>query len=269
MSAPTLNLRPQVEGNATGETLFFVQGWPDDHTLWNDQVAALRDRYRCVRVDMPNYPDGEQRRWGYDHDTIAEALAACIRSVSPDRPVTLIAHDWGAYWAYVMHHRHPELVSRLVGLDIAPSVKPKPHEAVLIAAYQWWLTAAFVAGGRAGDWMTRIMAGAFGAPQPQATHASLNYPYFYVWRDILTGRRARQLAGYRPEVPVLYVYGARKAVQFHSARWLEHVRSRPGSEVVALPNAAHWVMRDPDFTRVLSQWLDTSLLTARGQDQRA
>ena len=75
MPEPSPVFRPLIEGPASGPTLFFVQGWPDDHTLWNDQVAALRDRYRCVRVDLPNYPRGEQRRWGFDHEAIAEALA--------------------------------------------------------------------------------------------------------------------------------------------------------------------------------------------------
>jgi pimeloyl-ACP methyl ester carboxylesterase len=252
-------LTPHIEGPATGDSLFFVQGWPDDHTLWNDQVLALRDRYRCVRVDLPNYPQGERRRWGFDHEEIAESLAQCIRSVSPTQPVTLIAHDWGAYWAFLMHHRHPALVSRLVGLDVAPSVKPKLYELPLIAGYQLWLSAAFVSGGPVGAWMTRGVAALLDAPQRgKAIDASLNYPYFYTWRDIVVGRRSRLLRGYRPEVPVLYVFGARKPVRFHSERWLEYVQSRPANAVVRLANTGHWVMKDPEFTRVLYDWLDTT-----------
>jgi hypothetical protein len=46
------------------------------------------------------------------------------------------------------NHRHPELVARIVGLDVAPDMKPTPRELVLLLAYQWWLLAAFVPGGR-------------------------------------------------------------------------------------------------------------------------
>lgn len=252
-------LTPRVEGSTHGETLFFVQGWPDDHTLWEAQVSVLRERYRCVRVDLPNFPGAEQRRWGFDHEAMAAGLAQCIREVSPDRPVTLIAHDWGAYWSYLLHHRNPALVSRFVGLDVAPRVEPRPREAALILAYQWWLVAAFVSGGTIGDWMTRRFAELAQTPRRgSAIAARLNYPYFYTWRDVLARRRRRLLQGYRPEVPVLYVYGADKPAQFHSEAWLEFVRSRPGNAVVGLAGVGHWVMRHPEFTGILRDWLGRS-----------
>ena len=257
MADRTPSFTPHVEGPTHASTLFFVQGWPDDHTLWNDQVAAMRARYRCVRVDLPNYPDGEYKRWGFDHETIADGLAQCIRDVSPAKPVTLIGHDWGAYWAYLIHHRHPELVERLVGIDIAPTVAPTPREIALIVGYQWWLAAAFVVGGKVGDRMTQRMASLMRVPRPAAAlRAGFNYPYFYTWRDVVSGRRSRQLRGYRPKVPVLYVYGESKPVRFHSDRWLEYVRSQPGSAVVPFAKTGHWVMRNPEFTRILSDWLD-------------
>jgi pimeloyl-ACP methyl ester carboxylesterase len=105
--------------------------------------------------------------------------------------------------------------------------------------------------------MTQLMASAFGAPSPRAAiHASLNYPYLYTFRDVISGRFMRQLRDYRPEVPVLYVYGERKPLQFNSERWLQTLRSRPGSAVVALAESGHWVMKDRAFTRVLTEWLE-------------
>jgi pimeloyl-ACP methyl ester carboxylesterase len=49
-------LKPIIEGAAEGDTVFFIQGWPDDHTLWDEQVERLRDRYRCVRVEGGDRP---------------------------------------------------------------------------------------------------------------------------------------------------------------------------------------------------------------------
>lgn len=152
-------LRPLNEGAPDGgDTLFFIQGWPDDHTLWDRQVERLRDHYRCVRIDLPNHGAPATRRWGYSHDEMIEGLADCIREVSPDAPVTLILHDWGAYWGYRLHHRYPELVERVVGLDLGAFMLPTPREMLMIAGYQWWLLAAFVVGGPVGDRMTRWMA---------------------------------------------------------------------------------------------------------------
>jgi len=40
-------------------------------------------------------------------------------------------------------------------MKLAPGT---PRELAFIAAYQWWLIAAFALGGGVGDWMTRQMA---------------------------------------------------------------------------------------------------------------
>jgi pimeloyl-ACP methyl ester carboxylesterase len=251
------HLRPIIDGPPEGDLLLFVQGWPDDHTVWDQLVAALRDRYRCVRFDLPNYALGERRRWGYSHDEIVAGLAHCVRSVSRGMPVTVIGHDWGAYWTYALHYRHPELVSRLVGLDVAPDLKPTSRELLFIIAYQWWLLAAFVLGGRVGAWMTRRQAALAGSPrQGDALDSSVNYPYLYYWRDIVSGRAGKRLAGYSPKIPLLYVYGEDKPARFHSDEWLELVMSRAGNQVVALDGTSHWVMRDPRLNALVRSWLD-------------
>jgi pimeloyl-ACP methyl ester carboxylesterase len=250
-----LTLAPRVEGLPDGPTLFFVQGWPDDSSLWNDLVADVRERYRCVRVNLPNYPGAQYRRWGFDHDQIVSALAICIRDVSPGRPVTLIAHDWGAFWSYRLHVRHPELISRVVALDIGPVVKPNPREAAFIVSYQAWLAFAFLLGGPLGDAMTRGMARLMRSPRRDEVGASLNYPYFYTWKELLSGRSVN-LTCYAPEVPFLLVYGARKPARFHTQRWLDFLRGRPGNEVVELEASGHWVMRDPAFNAIVRRFLD-------------
>jgi pimeloyl-ACP methyl ester carboxylesterase len=257
MTAPVLT--PIVEGHAAGDTLFFVQGWPDDHTLWDGLVATLRDHYRCVRVDLPNYAGADYRRWGYSHDEIVEALVRCIREVSPDHPVTLVVHDWGAYWGYWLHNRHPELVARIVGLDIGPDLQPTPREVAMIIAYQWWLVAAFVLGRPVGDWMTRRFAKMVRTPrQGGALSSRVNYPYLYTWRDIVIGRASKVLRGYRPEVPVMFVYGENKPGRFHSDRWLEYLKQRPGNRVVALDGTGHWVTKDSRLNGLVREWLDDS-----------
>jgi len=252
-------LRPHIDGPAEAELLMFIQGWPDDHTVWDGLVAALCDRYRCVRVDLPNYPDAERRRWGCAHEQIVEGLAHCVRSVSGGKPVTVIGHDWGAYWTYALHQRHPELVARIVGLDVAPEVKPTIREALFILSHQWWLLAAFVLGGRIGAWMTRRMAAIAGSPrQGDALDSSVNYPYLYYWRDLLTGRAGKRFVGYSPKVPVLYAYCVDKPARFHSDDWLELIRSRAGNQVVAFEGADHWLMRNPRFNGLVRDWLDST-----------
>jgi pimeloyl-ACP methyl ester carboxylesterase len=257
----TLRLEPTIQGPQHGETIVFIQGWPDDATLWDAHVASLSDRYRCVRTTMPNFDGRRTARWGHDTDEIVDALATMIREASPGAPVTMVLHDWGCFWGYLLHHRHPELAARVAGLDIAPHVEPSPAAMLGIVAYQWWLVAAFLVDGRLGDWMTRSLATAMQAPmRREQINSWMNYPYRNVWRAILTGRAKNETANYWPQVPLLFVYGKKKPFPFHSKKWIEHVEGSGGT-VVGL-DCGHWVPADPRFASILQEWLDSSAASA-------
>lgn len=256
-----LRLEPRIEGRSDGPTLFFIQGWPDDLSVWDDQVAFFGERYRCVRVDLPNMAGERGARWGFSNRQIVEALARCIREVSPADQVTLVIHDWGAHWGYCLHKRWPELVDRVAGLDVAPHFAPDRSNLLPIVSYQWWLLAALILGGPIGNWMTRSFARKVKSPrQGKDLDSWMNYPYLHIWRDIASGRAREDIRGYWPHVPVLFVFGARKAFYFHTERWLDHVRARAGGQIVALENTGHWVMNDPGFNEILEDWLESTCL---------
>lgn len=249
-----LRLEPIIEGNEAGETILFVQGWPDDASIWDEAVRALAPTYRCVRVDMPNYGDTARERWGYRTEEIVDALATLMRTLGAERPITLVLHDWGSYWGHFAHHRVPEAVKRVAALDVAPHYKASVGAALGIVTYQSWLAGAFFVGGPIGNWMTRSMAKLANAPaRERPLEATINYPYRNVWGDLAGGRARRMSKGYWPTCPLLFVYGAKKPFMFHSQNWLDHV-ARVGGEVVALP-CGHWVQRHPDFVPTLTRWL--------------
>lgn len=259
----SFHLEPRIDGPESAETLVFIQGWPDDASLWDTHVAALKDRYRCVRLTMPNFDGQQTERWGYRTDEIVDALATLVREVSPDTPVTLILHDWGCFWGHRLHHRHPELVTRVVGIDVAPHVEPSVGAMFGIVAYQWWLIAAFAIGGPVGDGMTRSLAKAIGAPlERDQIHSWMNYPYRNAWWELFSGA-GNELENYWPECPVLFVYGKEKPFPFHSKKWKEHIESN-GGRIVGL-DCGHWVPVDPGFLPVLDEWLEESSQSLRDQ----
>lgn len=252
----TLRLTPIVEGKDTGPTLVFIQGWPDDASLWDDAVAVLRSDYRCVRVTLPNFAGDRTARWGYRTDEIVDALEVFVREAGRGERVILVLHDWGCYWGHAVHHRAPELVAAVAGVDVAPHYEPTPAAVAFILAYQWWLFGAFVVGGRAGDWMTRSFAKLAHVPKDKSRlTAWMNYPYRNVWLDLVTGRARELTRGYWPECPLLFVYGEKKPAHFHSAAWIDHV-GKVGGEVVAMP-CDHWVPHDAAFPPLLRRWVDS------------
>jgi pimeloyl-ACP methyl ester carboxylesterase len=251
----TLRLASVVDGKEAGETIVFIQGWPDDASLWDTAVAALRGRYRCVRVTLPNYGGDKAVRWGHTTEEIVEALAHLVRNAGGGRPVTLVLHDWGCTWGHAVHHRYPDLVARVAGVDVAPHYRPSVFSVLGVIAYQGWLLGAFAVGGPIGDWMTRGFARLAHVPvDPTRLNAWMNYPYRNMWADMMSGRARKLTEGYWPTCPLLFVYGENKPFHFHSAAWVAHVRSVAG-RVVSLP-CGHWVPRDPAFIEILRGWLN-------------
>jgi cis-3-alkyl-4-acyloxetan-2-one decarboxylase len=237
-----------VDGKADGPTLVFVHGWPDDASLWRLQAAALGEAFRCVRVTLPNFGEQSVQPGGFDFPELLERLAATIRAVQPDGPVGLVTHDWGAYLGYLLEQKHPELVAKTAALDIGGHLgRPGPKATLFIAAYQWALIAAWLLGGLIpplGDWLSRGVGRAIRVPKRQRAklRSRCNYPYFYLWRNLLLPwHRGKLLGGYRPRRPLLFLWGARKPVMFHSAKWLRIV-AEAGGRAEAVEGAGHWLM---------------------------
>ena len=144
---------------------------PTRACLWDAQVAALRDTFRCVRFTLPGFEPGSRRR--------ATSLGRCSPSstrssivVSRDRPIVLLLHDWGCFFGYQYAMLRPDRIDRVIGIDIGDAGSPA-HVASLtarakamMAGYQLWLAAAWRVGGSVGDAMTRTMARAIKAPAP-------------------------------------------------------------------------------------------------------
>ena len=250
-----------VEG-AGGGTVLMIHGWPDTRSLWDGLVARLSPRWRCVRFTLPgSEPPGERRpgaRRVWPLDAMLAHIGAIVDAASPGAPVTLVLHDWGAFYGYQYAMRHPDRVARIVGVDIGDTTSGEwlrslsVRSKAAIAAYQLTLAAAWRMPAALGDRVTRRMARLLRAPGPIGSiGARMNHPYVAQW----TGgfRRAVRV---EPNCPMLYVYGTRKPFLFHSPGWAERLAARPGSAVHGL-RAGHWVMRDraEEFERLVGDWL--------------
>lgn len=245
MSKPIEHL---IEGNPEGPTLLFIHGWPDNASLWRKQAAALGGQYRCVLLTLPNYGEKAEKAGGFDFPELVERLAATIRAVHPDGPVGLVTHDWGAYLGYLLEQSHPELVERMAALDVGGHVDPRGlKEPLMIMGYQWALVVCWLAGGiipPAGKLMTRGVARVIRVPSRQRAgiRSRYNYLYFYMWRALLLPwMKDKLLRRYRPRCPVLYLYGKRKPLMFHSEKWLQIVADT-GGRSQGVEGAGHWLM---------------------------
>jgi len=244
-----------MEGGGA-RTVVMVHGWPDTEAVWAPQVAAFRDHARCVRFTLPGFGQDHPRRV-YGIDEIVAVMKQIVDAASPDRPVTLLLHDWGCVFGYRFAQAHPARVNSIIGVDVGDAGS-RPHLAGLgwraklgMAAYQLCLALAWHLPARPGDAITRRIARWAKAPgDATKISARMNYPYHVQWTQGY-GRNP-----FVPHCPMLFVYGSRKPFMFHSAEWLATVRATPQGQVLAL-KTGHWVMHQEPaaFNEAALRWL--------------
>lgn len=99
-----VNLAVFELGESGGErpTVLLVHGWPDSHHLWTHVAPRLAEQFHVVAYDCrgfgeSDHPVGDA---AYRLSEMADDLFAVAEAVSPDRPVHVLAHDWGSVSAW-------------------------------------------------------------------------------------------------------------------------------------------------------------------------
>lgn len=110
----------------TGPALLLLHGHPQTHAIWHKVAPTLARQFTVVVADLRGYgdsgkPPGEpdhanyaKRRMALDQVRLMQALGLPTFAV--------IGHDRGGRVAARMALDHPDVVSRLVMLDVAPTL---------------------------------------------------------------------------------------------------------------------------------------------------
>ena len=98
---------------------------------WQSFGKAISDHYRVYLIDQRNHgqsPHSEE----FNYQVMADDLKEFVEEQQLDRPV-IIGHSMGGKAAMFFAVRYPELLSKLIVVDIAPRSYPVHHQAVLAA----------------------------------------------------------------------------------------------------------------------------------------
>jgi epoxide hydrolase 4 len=112
-----------------GEPVIFVHGFPDFWYSWRHQMATLSPHFKVVGIDMRAYNQSDKPE-GIDNYRM-ECLLGDIRTVIKDLKVdqvNLVAHDWGGAIAWRFAMTCPDLVERLIILNLT---HPRGYAAVV------------------------------------------------------------------------------------------------------------------------------------------
>ncbi|SFU47919.1 alpha/beta fold hydrolase [Pseudoduganella namucuonensis] len=127
-----------------GPALLLLHGHPQTHAIWHKVAAELARHFTVVAADLRGYGDSGKPQGLPDHSNYSKrAMAAdqlgLMRQLGFER-FAVLAHDRGARVGYRMALDHPEAVTRLVTLDIAPTLAmyEKTTMAFATAYYHWF-----------------------------------------------------------------------------------------------------------------------------------
>jgi pimeloyl-ACP methyl ester carboxylesterase len=116
-----------VWGDAAPEIVFFHGGAQNAHT-W-DTVALALGR-PLVAIDLPGHGHSDGGRQGARNlADNADDLAVVIRELAPDARA-VVGMSLGGMTSLALAHRHPELVRRLILVDVTPGVTPEKAKAI-------------------------------------------------------------------------------------------------------------------------------------------
>lgn len=113
-----------TEVGAAGPRVVFLHGLFGQGKNFQTIARGLEPEWRSILVDLPNHGASS---WTdrVDYADMADAVAATLRTVPADDDATsprfaVVGHSMGGKVAMMLALRHPELVERLVVVDIAP-----------------------------------------------------------------------------------------------------------------------------------------------------
>jgi haloacetate dehalogenase len=112
-------------GNRNGPPLLLLHGIPETHVLWRKVAPALTQDYFLVMPDLRGYGDSGKPQGGGDHfayskRAMAQDQVEVMKHLGFEK-FTLVGHDRGGRAAHRMALDHPEVLTKLVILDIVPT----------------------------------------------------------------------------------------------------------------------------------------------------
>lgn len=136
-----VRIRCAVGGD--GPPLLLLHGHPQNHATWHKVAPVLARSRRVVATDLRGYGDSakpadEPGHAAYSKRAMAKDQVGVMRALGHDR-FALVGHDRGGRVAHRLALDHPEAVSRLAVLDIAPTATMYARtDKAFATRYFWW-----------------------------------------------------------------------------------------------------------------------------------
>ena len=247
----------------TGPLILLLHGFPEYSGMWRDYLEPLGTSNHVVAPDLRGYNLSAQPGAvsEYALEKLMGDVTGLVQKLGHNK-VCLVGHDWGGLLSWYVAGHHPELVSRLVILNVPhPKIYQKLYtsdkEQKKMATYVGKLLAAGSEKALAQSNYLTLQTSMFGGSThtfDDATKAEI----LAAWNKGLAGPinwyraympRQRELSDKLPaiKVPTLVLWGGKDTAL--SLKNLDGLKTHVAKlEVKRFPAATHWLTYEsPDL----------------------
>ncbi|EMR01202.1 alpha/beta fold hydrolase [Cesiribacter andamanensis] len=261
-------------GNPKGDILLFLHGFPEYWWGWRHQLAHFASQgYRVVAPDQRGYNRSSKpaRQAAYGMRQLSDDIAELIRQLGT-APLTLVGHDWGGAVAWAVALRYPQLLHKLVILNL-------PHPQAMRQGLRWprqWLKSWYIGLFQLPLLPEKLLRmGNFALLEQsmlrsakRGTFSPLDMAHYKeAWQ--MPGALTAMLNWYRAALqptlklsgtistPTLLLWGKQDQFLSHQMARLSIAQCRQG-RLVMLENATHWLHHEQprEVNRLIQQFID-------------
>jgi len=260
-----------------GPLMLMLHGFPEFWYSWRHQIPEFAKDYKVVALDLRGYNDSDKpkQQSAYVMREFLQDVKGVITGLGYEKCI-LVGHDWGGAIAWSFAHTYPEMVERLIVMNIPHPAKfaeglrtpqqlmrssymfffqlPGLPEMLLQASDYQAIETAFkgMAVDKSAFTQADIDAYKDAASKRGALTAALNY-YRNVWQQGLLNHNWDVL-----EVPTLLIWGESdtalgKELTYGTDKYVRNL------QIKYIPNCSHWVQQEKP--QIVNQYMREFLAT--------
>ncbi len=261
----------------SGALMLMLHGFPEFWYSWRHQIPAFAPDYKVVALDLRGYNDSDKPKAqsAYVMDEFIKDIEGVITGLGYDKCV-LVGHDWGGAIAWHFAYSRPQMVEKLIVLNIPHPAKmaeglrtpqqllrswymflfqlPEIPEALIQASDYQLIETMMTAGVINKSALTKADIEAYknAVAKRGALTAMLNY-----YRNI-SQQRMLNTDWSILEVPTLMIWGESdvalgKELTNNTEAYVRNL------QIKYIPNCSHWVQQEqPELVnRYMREFLET------------
>jgi pimeloyl-ACP methyl ester carboxylesterase len=103
-----------------GPPVIFIHAFPLNQTMWDDQIAALKNHCRAITIDLRGFGNSDVTDAPCSMDQMAADVRALMAALDIER-ATLVGLSMGGYVSFAFYRNYPDAVRAIVFADTRAS----------------------------------------------------------------------------------------------------------------------------------------------------